>query len=191
MSYSKIYAHSSVAEYAWPGPQIHFLCEACAASEFQHLNHQPINVELDPDGGTTFPDFIVYLKRIPLVSEKLRQALDELGVDNLFYKRVNLVRRELGLEEPYWLALPPRIDCLDWEKCALKETGWPDDPFWAKKWEVTRIALDPEKIGNYRFFKLPPSTRNLEIVVDDNARAALEARKFTNLNFYSLNSELP
>lgn len=190
MTYCTIYSHSSIAEYAWPGPQIHSLCEVCAASEFQHINRLPIEVELDPDGGTEFPDFIVYLKRVPLISERLRQTLDELGIDNLFYKPIKLVRRELGLGEPYWLALPPRIDCLDWENCSLKEAGWPDDPFWAKKWEITRITLDAEKIGHYRIFKLPPNTCNLEIVVTDGLRVALEARKFTNLNFYPLNPEL-
>lgn len=189
MNYYKIYAHSSVEEYAWPGSQIHPLCRICATSEFQYLDHEPINVELDPDGGTEFPDFIVYLKRVPLVSEKLRQALDIFGINNLFYKPVNLVCKELGLMEPYWLALPPRIDCLDWEKCTIKETDPAHLPFWAKVWDVTDIVIDDEKIGHYRMFKLPPNTGNLEIVVTDSLRQALEPQHFENLNFYPINPE--
>lgn len=189
MNYYKIYADSSVAEYAWPGDQLKALCGPCAASEFQHIDHKPIEIGLDPDGGTEFPDFIVYLKRVPLVSEKLRQALDDLGIDNLFYKPVKLVCKELGLMEPYWLALPPRIDCLDWEKCAIKKTGQEKSPFWESVWDIARIVIDDEKIGNYRVFKLPPNTGNLEIVVTKDIKKALESQNFENLNFYPINPE--
>lgn len=178
-----------MAGYAWPGDGLAPLSAACSASEFQLLDREPLEVELDPAGGVEFPDFIVYLNRVPLVSERLRQALDREGIDNLFYKPVALIQPELGLRESFWLALPPRIDCLDWRECDLREVSGARAPTWAKTWRVEKIAIDEDKVGRYRIFKLPPNTENLEIVVDRKLKTALERGRFENLNFYHLNAE--
>lgn len=189
MAWYKMFAYSSVEEYASPGSGLDVLCGPCSAGAWQHLDWEPLNVELDPGGGMEFPDFIVYMSRVPLVSEMLRQALDAAGVDNLFYKRVNLTCAVLGIVEPYWLALPPRIDCLDWEKCTVEETSPEFFPCWAKTFKVSSIAIDDEKTGNYRIFKLPPNTANQEIMVREDLMRSLAEGNFVNLNFNPIDTE--
>lgn len=186
MIYYNMFAHSSIAEYAMPDDDLRRLCDACALGDLQFLDRTPLEVGLEPEGGLMFPDFIVYLDRVPLVSLKLRQALDEFGVDNLFYKPVSLVERDLGLREQYWLALPPRIDCLDWDECDVEETSPASFPGWIKTWEAKKIVIDPEKTGRYFIFKPPPNTANQEIIVRRELKEFLEPFGFENLNFYQL-----
>ena len=85
-------------------------------SEFQFLDHKEISIELEDRYGTDFPDLIMADNYVPMISEKLKQRFDSWGIENLFYKRIRLKMTDYDIEELFWLALPPRIDCLDPEK---------------------------------------------------------------------------
>ena len=112
-------------------------------SEFQFLNHREIVVELEDTYGTDFPDLIMAENYVPFVSTKLKQLFDTWGIDNLYYKKIVLNLSGYDISEVYWLALPPRIDCLDPEKSFDKEL------------EIcNKIIILPDKVGNYDIFKL-------------------------------------
>lgn len=187
MDYYIMYADVSVEEYLVPGPEINSLLRGCQFSEFQFLDRAPLDVSISADGGLEFPDLMIREGCIPLVSPAMRAAFLAIGLDNVFYKPVNLVLERLGLREPCWLALPPRIDCLDWEECEILEDDDPAFPFWARLSEARRIVIDPAKTGRYKIFKLPPSLCNQQIIVDGELKSFLEMGSFENVHFFKLN----
>ena len=130
--------------------------------------------ELDEESGNLCQDFI-YDRGIPLVSEKVKDFFDEYGIDYLFYKKIILKKTTVGIEEPYWLALPPRIDCLNFEESEI-------DTFLNS---ADEIVINENKIGRYEIFKLGKVT-NLEIVVTENLAKKLKEKKFVGMHIYSL-----
>lgn len=133
----------------------------CMNSEFQFLDHKEISVELDLEYGVEFPDLIMAEQYIPLISDKMRERFDYWGIDNLFYKRINLKISELEIEEIYWLALPPRIDCLD-----------PEEAFDREFQVCVKIAIIGNRVGNYDIFKLQGG--NDEIILTQRLKELLE-----------------
>lgn len=186
MAYFILYADVSIEGYPLPGPAIRRLLHGCEFSEFQFLDHAPMEIELSKDGGLDFPDLLICEGSIPLISQRLRESFMELDLNNVFYKPVNLVLPELGVREPFWLALPPRIDCLDWEDSEILEDSDDGFPFWARLHEAKKIVIAPEKTGNYKIFKLPPSLSNQQIIVDEEVRNFLERKNFENVYFFPL-----
>lgn len=188
MKYYIMTGESIIEEYAAPGPAISCLGPACERSEFQLLNRSPLDVEISQAGGVEFPDFLLHARRIPLVSERLRQTLLELGADYLFWKPVNLLFSPMGIREPYWLALPPRLDCLERDECDI-EIDASDCPSWEKRHFARKIVINDKMRGNYEIFKLPPDMYNHEIIVTEPVKKVLEAGNFSNLYFYPLERE--
>ena len=61
----------------------------------------------------------IYENGIPLISQKFKSFLDENKVDNLFYKK--LILKTDREEKEYYLALPPKIDCLNLENTVVDD----------------------------------------------------------------------
>lgn len=159
---------------------------ACHFSEFQFLDHKPIEIEISQDGGITFPDLLIQENVIVLISAKMRKIFDACGVDNLFYKPVTLTFSQLGFAENYFLALPPRIDCLKMSASVIEiEDGENFLPEMTLK-TVEKIFIDQNKIGNYKIFKLPPFFTNTEIIVTEDLKSALEGAALVNVNFLEI-----
>lgn len=183
MSFYIMYAETCVEEYVSPGEALEECVQGCYRSEFQFLDKKALEVEIGDNGGLEFPDFLLYGSCVPLVSEKFRQVLEKAGADNLFYKRVFLTSGLLGLREPFWLALPPRIRCLDRRKSVIEveenEYCEPDE----LQREAVKIVIDPRKTGNYKIFKLPAELDNQEIIVTEELKKAIEASQLENVHF--------
>lgn len=181
--YSRMYAECCIEDYVQPGPELEPLMACCRASEFQFLDHAPLECSLSDSGGVEFPDFLLYGDCVPLVSEKFRQLLDGLGVDNLYYKKIILAAPELGLKEYYWLALPPRIDCLDREESEIEVQSSRYRP--PEEWRryAERIVINPAMVGNYKIFKLPQGFDNDDIIVTGEVRDAVLSRQLKNVYF--------
>ena len=188
MKFFSMYAQSSVAEYVVPGEEILQLQRGCLKSEFQFLDHTPITVPVIEDGGEEFPDFLIYAEIIPLVTENFRQILDRAGVNNLFYKPVNLTYGARNTEN-YFLALPPRIDCLNFTDSVIEveENEFAQEDELIK--EVVKIVIDENKIGNYKIFKLPVGFVNQEIIVTEDLKTAIEKAELENVYFSSLKGD--
>lgn len=142
----------------------------CKNSEFQYIPSKIGEMILDDNSGDNVPDLIFdRMNCVPLISERLKSLFDELQIKNLYYQRVRLFRKRDNLQESYWLAVPPRIDCLDFEKSTI-------DDMWNTA-EV--ISIDKDKIGNYLIFKLSKVV-NDEIIVTDYLKDQIEKKKFTS-----------
>ena len=188
MKYYIMYADTCVEDYAYPGDGINELIRGCINSEFQFLDKQPLEVELsETEGGLVFPDFILAGTDgcVPLMSEKMKRLMEQYGVDNLFYKRVYLTFASVGIREPYWLALPPRINCLDFENIKKEEMTEEEVEGlmpWERMREVNVVKIIPSNVGNYKVFRLAEVV-NQHIIVTEDLKNALEKEHLENLNF--------
>lgn len=145
--------------------------KSCDNSEFQYLDKTPIDIEIEENGGV-FPDFIyAEYNSIPLISMRLKNLFDAINVDNLFYKQINLVEKNLGLKEVYYLALPPKIDCLDNSKLELDFLD-----------HAENIFIDESCTGNYQIFKLS-GVNNNEIIVTDFLKQNVEKLNLEGILF--------
>ena len=108
------------------------------------------------------------------------------GIDNLFYKPIKLTCTKLGLIETYWLALPPRINCLDFEYLTksghLECENIDDIPAWQLNCEASEIKLIENNVGNYQIFKLA-GVSNQEIIVNDALKETFEKASLDNVYF--------
>lgn len=154
------------------GEALDCFSEACCSSEFQFLDREPISVEVAPDSGNICQDIIIE-NHVPLISERLKTIFDEHGVDNLFYKKVILTKDDIGMEEIYWLALPPRIKCLNRRKSEFE--GEDEAHNRAKK-----IVISTKRVGNYKIFKLD-TLRNNEIIITEDLAEALKKADLTGI----------
>ena len=127
----------------------------CVMSEFQHLDKKAIYIDTNNE---FYQDFI-YTHGIPLISEKVKDYFDSKKVDYLFYKKIIFQNLDTGKRENYWLALPPRINCLNRQKSDIDELLNVAD----------KICINPTCIGRYHIFKLAGVT-NLEIILNDKSR---------------------
>lgn len=186
MNYHILYGETAIGEYAKPGPALDILEKGCRKSEFQFLDRNPLRCSLSENGGYEFPDLLIHQKCMPLISETMRQILDRAGVDNLFYKQIMLEDGLLDIREPYWLALPPRIDCLDLENCLIRDRSGDLGSAGKSLLNVFQIAIDSGKVGNYQIFRLPAAYENQEIIVTENLRDILATANLTNVHFQKL-----
>lgn len=184
MNFYVMYAQSCIAEYAEPGNEINVLKKGCWQSEFQFLDRSPLDVEISEDGGTYFPDFILQ-NSIPLISHGMKKIFDKFQIDYVFYKPIRLTYSELGRAENYFLALPPRINCLDTSRSVIEveenEFVLPTELIR----EAKKICIAENQIGRYDIFKLA-GVVNQEIIITERLKNALVAEGFENLFFYEL-----
>lgn len=176
-------AATSVEEYVAPDSSLRVLENGCLTSEFQFLDHAPLEVAVDPERGEEYPDFLLN-DDIPLVSDRFYRLLVDAGVDNLFYKPVTLKDDELRRCEPYWLALPPRIRALsDRSTITVDE----DEDLAPEEWmrEATHIVIAPARVGNFQMFRLADVV-NQEIIITKGLKERIERASFTNIFFTPL-----
>lgn len=137
---------------------------AVRQSAFQFVERDFCEIPVDPESGNLLPDFMCDIRNhVPVISDRLKRVFDSLDIRYLFYQRLRVVDKKSGLSERYWLAIPPRIDCLQREKSVI-------DPLWNR---ATKIVIDIEKIGNYDIFKTA-GVSNQEIIVTKRLKEAVE-----------------
>ncbi len=183
MKFFIMFAETCIEDYVKPGQSLLACKKGCRRSEYQFLNRQPLEVEISDDGGTDVPDLLIAEECIPIISERFRQTLEKFGVDNIFYKRIYLTSVLLGMREPCWLAVPPRICCLDKRKSVIEVENnefFEDDELIKT---VTKIVIDFESIGYFNIFKLPFEYDNQEIIVSESLKNTLEKQQLRNVYF--------
>ena len=164
-------------EYAVPGEEIKELTRGCERSEFQFLTREPLQADLSEDSGLEFPDFLCRFQ-IALISDEFKKVLDGAGVDNLFYKVVMLTDKTIGTQERYWLALPPRIRCLNRSQSTFVEPE-------ATLPKAEKIVINPSKVGNYKIFCIEEVV-NRDIIITADLKATIEEAQLENVFFYPL-----
>lgn len=149
----------------------------CADSEFQFLDRKPLRIELEPTvetSGIIIPDFI-YERGIPLISDRFKDLLEGADVDNLFVKKIILSKSNVGWEEIFWLALPPRIDCLDLDQCEIS-------PMLRR---AQRLSIKPDRIGRYKMFKAA-FVSNVDIILTEDLAETIRAEDLTGVHVFEL-----
>ncbi len=142
---------------------------ACIMSEFQKISTGKIQVYTsETSGGTDFPDFY-YDDAVPLFSEPLYKKMLENGVDNFFAKEVNISDRIQKKSRKYIMALPPRIDAVDYERSEIRCITDGYEPLY----EADKLVIDYRKTGNYQIFKLSNMLDN-NIYITENLKRCLE-----------------
>lgn len=99
-----------------------------------------------------YTDFMYdYGNRIPLISDRFKKILDNFGVNNVLYKKIILQNFPIELNQggeshECWLALPSRIDCIDFEKS--------ERDLEAVFITYTKLVISEAKAKNYDIFKI-------------------------------------
>lgn len=172
--YYTMEASTNVEEYISVKEGMRLYEKHCQMSELQFFNRNPVTIEVDEDSGKVFQDFI-YDKGVPIISDRLKECIDELGIDYIFYKKVILTKKQLGIEELYWLALPQRINCLNREKSDID-----DDLNYADE-----IVINEDMVGRYEIFKLSGVT-NIDIIISKRIADVLKEKNFVGLHINKL-----
>lgn len=172
--YYVLEASKNVSDFISVKEGVSTFSKACQMSEFQLIDSVPVIIEVDPDSGKIFQDFI-YDKGVPLISDKMKDCFDDCNVDYLFYKKVILTKKQLGIEEIYWLALPPRINCLNRDESDI-------DDFLNV---AEKIVINDDKVGRYDIFKLA-GVGNLEIIATEALTSRLKIKKFIGVHINNL-----
>lgn len=181
MAFYRLYAYTAVEEYAEPDDSIRDLDRACLTSEFQFLDRSAITVGLSDESGLQFPDFILS-GPVPLVSVRFRSIFEQNGIDNLYYKPIQLVADTLGIAEQYWLALPPRINCLDLERSIIEVEENRYLPENQRMRTVKKPVISSVAVGNYMIFKLA-GVVNQDIYITENLHQAIASADLENVHF--------
>lgn len=172
--YYVVEASKNVEEYVSVIDATKDFVKPCQMSEFQFFDTKPISLEVDKDSGKIFQDFL-YDKGVPLISDSLKECFDELGIDYLFYKKAILTKKEVGIEEIYWLAIPPRINCLNREQSDIDDVLNVAD----------EIVINEDRVGRYEMFKLA-GVGNLEIIISERVAETLKNKKIIGLHMYKI-----
>lgn len=188
--YYRMTADTNVEDLVRAGEEIFSLATACQTSSFQFLDHRPLTVRIAEDGGLTFPDFL-YDDGIPLISLGFKRLLDALGVDNLFYKPIDLTYAPLGRHEPYMLALPPRIRAVRKEYMRLMDADGDESEGWELRkdeYGVAHYRINASAVGNYRIFKLA-DVWDTDIIVTHEVKEAVCSATLHNIYFTRVEEE--
>ena len=163
-------ADTNLDDFVRPGEQIRQIAFACQTSSFQFLDHKPMIVEIAEDGGLIFPDFLI---------------LDAQGVDNLFYKPIDLVDAATGIHEEYTLALPPRIRAVREAYMRLLDEDGDESEgkeLIKDEYGIARYRINASAVGNYRIFKLA-DVWDYDIIVTHSLKEALAKAALSNVDF--------
>jgi len=110
-----------------------------------------MEAEIDEDEEVVYTDIIN--PGVPLFSLKMKEALDELGVENIDYYPVQIVDYDTKdvLAEYHLAIVTDIIACIDLEKSTFEENKM-------GKTVITKFAIDDSKTGGlelFRFHNIP------------------------------------
>lgn len=164
MSLYAIRALGRVEEYIEIDTDFSDIQEACKKSEMQFLSKEKISIGTMDSGGTEFPDLIV-AGDVYLFSNII---IDQIRIDieaYVYLKPIEIICDVIGKKELYWLALPPRIDCLDLDNSVIKY-DWNFDLGIIPVLQCKKAVIDEQLTGSFKMFKIA-GVDDDNIYVDD------------------------
>lgn len=113
---------------------------------------------------------------VPLFSNKMKSALDELGVDNIEYYPVDIIDAETKeVLAEYWLAIVVKIiACIDIDNSEFKQTV-------SGTWVINKFSIDHNKVADsnlFRFHNIPGL-----IIINETLKDALSQIEFEGVHF--------
>ena len=134
----------------------------------QYLDTQHVQIYINEKLSNIYPDFIE--KPIPLISDKVKEFFDKLGIKSIFYKPVMLADIKRMKQTLYWLVVPRKIDCMS------------DETLFNRDDSVRRLKIDSERVGYYKVFKVNGILEDY-IIVDESVVSILSLSNFFGLKF--------
>ncbi len=147
---------------------------AVLKSELQFLDQKELMADIAEEGGFERNDFL-YQEGIYFVSDRMKQTLEALGIDYLFFKKVRVVNETYGIHELFWMMLPPRIDCLDLEECE-GEKEWDLTLGLIPRLNLETVVINPKRTGHFEMFQIFGVLDNHIYVTEDLAGKLKENR---------------
>lgn len=138
-----------------------------------------IRFPVKPDGGVL--DFTLASFAIPIVSGRLKQLLEHLGIQEVQFLPVQVEEHP----EPWFILNALRvIRCIDEARCEEVQTWLPEDGQPEKVGEyrvVSGLRIDPAKVGEAQIFR--PWGWRVALVVSGDVKEAWEAAALTGMRF--------
>jgi len=132
-----------------------------------------ITLKLSKSSGDFRPDLVTYL--LPLFSDKIKECLTKLNVDNIDYYPVFLDNPNTGKLEPgYWLAnIIGVIKCVDISQSDAKQ-----HPL-SKRYTFKSFVVDEALTNSQSLFRLAEMRRL--IVINETLKKCLEECELTGI----------
>ena len=138
---------------------------------------EPLQFQLDPDGGNFLTDF--FPPAIPLMSVNMLDALTLAGVDNIdSYEAILLDRSGSPIQEEYRaINIIGSVACADLENSDCEVDHF-DDPVGV---DFNSLVIDETRTNNLLFFRLHEAPNG--IVIHDSVRSQLEPLNLSGIQF--------
>lgn len=136
-------------------------------------------VEFVADSREKFADYQFNLAGLPLFSPKLRDILQNIGIDNIQYFEARILRKTGKLvQDDYMVAnVTGTVKCFDWERSEYDDTDRADGIVT----HMDKLVLDLGSVGNRRLFRM---TENASILlVAASVKERLETEHVTGIRF--------
>ncbi len=145
------------------------------------FREEPIELPLTETSGDFQPDMITYL--LPLFSERLKNELTRLGIDNIDYFKTHLVHPKTGtIIKNYWLAnIIGCIECVDISNSVREYDDLLDS------YNIKSFTIDNNIVGNARFFRLAEKSKLIiihEIIKNELDKMKLKGVQVRNTRDY-------
>lgn len=131
----------------------------------------PVIIEVEANERVVYPDALTYM--LPLFSDRLKKKLDQLGVDNIQYHKVEMIDHDTKsqIEVEYWLAnIVGLIDCVDREQSDCEYDSF------LESYDLNSFVIDPLKVFGAKIFRIFDE-RSL-IVIDESIKCAIDSESF-------------
>ena len=153
--------------------------------ELQFIDCIPVACGVSEQSGFEAADYI-YSRGFHLFSDRLKRFLDNTGIDNVFYKPINIVSEELGIDERYYISVVSRIDCLDIEKSISEdERNWDTSFGLIPRLKLYDLHIKEASIGRYKMFRLL-GAEDEKIYITDDLYLTLKNEKFLGVEYIKL-----
>lgn len=152
-------------------------------SEYQFLDRKPVRFDISEDGGLELPDVILQ-ENVWFISDKVKDTLDNYGVDYVFYKKAEIVCDKFGIFENYWIFVPPRIDCLDIDESDL-DNEWDFHDGIIPNIGFRKITISSGRIGRYEIFKIM-GIDDYNIYITPHMFEVLSSKSFSGLALFKI-----
>ena len=114
-----------------------------------------------------------------MISARFKEILDSAGVNNVFYKPVDLCNEDDELSE-YYLMLVKPVDCVVWEK-----TEHTVSELSGLKKIIGGFEIDDKNLGSYKLFKIK-DILNKFWVIDEEIKEKIEEAGLVGIKLLEL-----
>lgn len=152
-------------------------------SEIHHLDKKRIMFDISEEGGLEIPD-LIYQEGVFLLSDRIKQRFDAVGIDYVFWKEADIHSEQFGIHETFWVIVPPRIDCIDLDKSELN-LQWNFEEGLLPMLESRKIVIQPELTGRFQVFKILGVMDN-NIYVEEELYEAMNQYELKGITFIKI-----